>query len=69
MDFIFIIYIYGVKVVLGYKIVKGIICLINDIVQIINVDGDVKEKLKVVFVENYRVIVVEKIFFVVDILE
>ena len=69
MDFTPTTYIYGAKAAPGYKIAKGIIRLINDIAQIINADGDVKEKLKVVFVENYRVTVAEKIFPAADISE
>ena len=60
MDFTPTTYIYGAKAAPGYKIAKGIIRLINDIAQIINADSDIKEKLKVVFVENYRVTVAEK---------
>lgn len=60
MDFTPTTYIYGAKAAPGYKVAKGIIRLINDIAQIINGDSDVKDKLKVVFVENYRVTVAEK---------
>ena len=69
MDFTPTTYIYGAKAAPGYKVAKGIIRLINDIAQIINGDSDVKDKLKVVFVENYRVTVAEKIFPAADISE
>ena len=48
---------------------KELFVLINDVAQIINGDNDVKDKLKVVFVENYRVTVAEKIFPAADISE
>lgn len=62
-------YIFGAKAAPGYKVAKGIIRLINEIAQIINGDADVNCSLKVVFIENYRVTVAEKIFPAADISE
>lgn len=69
VDFTPTTYIYGAKSAPGYKVAKGIIRLINDVAQIINGDTEVNDRLKVVFVENYRVSVAEKLFPASDISE
>lgn len=68
-NFVFCIVMIGGKVVFGYYMVKFIIKLVNSIVNIVNNDFDVGDKLKVVFLENYRVSLVEKIVLVVDLSE
>lgn len=65
-NFVFCIVMIGGKVVFGYYMVKFIIKLVNSIVNVVNNDFDVGDKLKVVFLENYRVSLVEKIVLVVD---
>lgn len=68
-NFVFCIVMIGGKVVFGYYMVKFIIKLVNSIVNVVNNDFDVGNKLKVVFLENYRVSLVEKIVLVVDLSE
>lgn len=57
------------KVVLVYYMVKYIIYLINDVVVVINNDLQIGDKLKVVFIFNYSVSLVQLIILVVDLLE
>ena len=62
-------FIFGAKAAAGYKIAKQTIKLINNVANVINNDASIKGKIKVVFIENYRVSNVEIIFAAEDVSE
>lgn len=62
-------FIFGAKSAPGYKRAKSIIKFINDIADLVNNDEDVAGRVKVVFVENYRVSYGERIFPAADLSE
>jgi len=55
-------FIFGAKAPTGYYMARNIIVLINAIARLVNNDVDVKDKLKIVFIENYNVSRAELIF-------
>lgn len=62
-------FIFGAKAAPGYARAKAVIKFINDIGELVNNDPDVKGKLKVIFVQNYRVSYAQKIFPAADLSE
>ena len=62
-------FIFGAKASAGYERAKSIIKLINSVGEVINHDPDIKGRIKVVFIEDYRVSNAELIFAAADVSE
>ena len=62
-------FIFGAKASAGYRRAKAIIKLINSVADVVNNDASIKGKIKVVFIENYRVSNAEIIFAAADVSE
>ena len=69
MDFYPRTFIFGAKASAGYKRAKSIIKLINSVADVVNNDKSINGKIKVVFIENYRVSNAEIIFAAADVSE
>ena len=69
MDFYPRTFIFGAKASAGYHRAKSIIKLINSVGDVINNDKSIDGKIKVVFIENYRVSNAEMIFAAADVSE
>ena len=69
MDFYPRTFIFGAKASAGYRRAKAIIKLINSVADVVNNDKSIKGKMKVVFIENYRVSNAEWIFAASDVSE
>ena len=62
-------FIFGAKASAGYRRAKAIIKLINSVADVINNDKTIENRIKVVFIENYRVSNAEIIFAAADVSE
>ena len=62
-------FIFGAKASAGYATAKKIIKLINSVADVVHTDASINGKIKVVFIENYRVSNAEWIFAAADVSE
>jgi starch phosphorylase len=62
-------YLFGAKAAPGYAMAKWHIKLINSVAEVVNHDIDVRGRIAVVFLRNYRVSLAERIFPAADVSE
>ncbi len=69
MDFVPRTFIFGAKAAAGYKNAKLTIKLINSVADVVNNDKSINGKIKIVFIEDYKVSNAELIFAAADVSE
>ncbi len=69
MEFVPRTFIFGAKAAAGYKTAKQTIKLINSVADVVNNDRSIDGRIKVVFIEDYRVSNAEIIFAAADVSE
>ncbi len=69
MDFYPRTFIFGAKAAAGYEVAKLTIKLINSVAEVVNNDRSINGKIKIVFIEDYKVSNAELIFAAADVSE